>query len=126
MLVLFASVAIAGLVCVLCRAIALFSSNDADYITSTATLHLPLMTMPKRRIYLMTPMIMMMLMTKRILRTMVIPTTKMNARTIPRILPTVSNPFVSCYRNSLIQYLVVFRCRHSSPQQPTPVGSTCC
>ncbi len=42
--------AIAGLVCALCRAITLFSSNVADYITSTATLHIPLMTMPKRRI----------------------------------------------------------------------------
>jgi len=57
-----------------------------------------------------------------------IPTTKMNARIILRILPTVSNPFVSRYRNilSLTQYLVVFRCRHCSPQQQTPVGSICC
>ncbi len=46
MLVLFVSVAIAGVVCALCRTITLFSSNVADYITSTAMLDIPLMTIP--------------------------------------------------------------------------------
>ncbi len=58
--------------------------------------------------------------------TKMIPTTKIIARIIPRIIPTVSNSFVCCIGNCLNNYLVVFRYRHCSQQQQTPVGSICC